>query len=298
MTSRGRWVMAGAGLLTLVLAGYRVIPNVAGFGSLIDTFAPWLGLGVPILILIAILQRAPLAVATVLVPALAWVLLFGGAWLPGPDGTARLTVASQNLLADNPDPGATVRELVADEPDLIALQEVTPQARETVAGALRAEYPQRVTASTVGLWSRYPIRSSRAFDTGLGWRRALRAEVELPEGLTAVYVVHLGSLRPGETALRDRTITQLASLVRVDPAERLIVLGDFNTASTDRAFGPLADQLTDAQADAGMGPGFTWPAVFPVVRLDHVLYRGLDAVAADTPRTPGSDHRAVTAAFA
>jgi vancomycin resistance protein VanJ len=76
-----------------------------------------------------------------------------------------------------------------------------------------------------------------------------------------------------------------------------VVLGDLNTAPTDRVFTPLTRLLRDAQADAGRGFGFTWPASVPVTRPDHVLYRGLTPTDAGVLRTPASDHRAVTAGF-
>lgn len=65
--------------------------------------------------------------------------------------------------------------------------------------------------------------------------------------------------------------------MRADSADRLVVLGDLNTATTDRVFDPLTRVLGDAQADAGQGFGFTWPAELPVTRPDHVLHRGTDA---------------------
>jgi vancomycin resistance protein VanJ len=46
--------------------------------------------------------------------------------------------------------------------------------------------------------------------------------------------------------------------------------------------GPLLKSgtgLVSAQAKAGSGFGFTWPATFPMVRLDDVLARGLAPVA-------------------
>jgi vancomycin resistance protein VanJ len=121
--------------------------------------------------------------------------------------------------------------------------------------------------------------------------------VAAPEGDLAVYVVHLGSARAGHTATRDETVAALAATVRADPADRLVVLGDLNTATTDRVFDPLTRLLGDAQAAAGQGFGFTWPAELPVTRPDHVLYRGLTPTTAGVVRTPDSDHRAVTAGF-
>ncbi|MFY1670920.1 endonuclease/exonuclease/phosphatase family protein [Plantactinospora sp. WMMB334] len=295
---RGWPFLIAVALLTALIAGHRLIPNVRGLGSLVDSAAPFLGLGVPLLGLAALLRRSWIALAAVLVPALLWVALFGTAWLPdGGGGSVRLRVASQNLRAGNPDPAATVASLAETGPDLIALQEISGDTREPVAGALVEHYPHRAAVSTVALWSRFPIREDVGVDTGLAWTRALRAVVAAPGGDVVVYVVHLGSARAGDTGTRDRTVATLADQIRQDRAERLIVLGDLNTATTDRMLEPLTELLRDAQADAGRGPGFTWPAAMPVTRPDHVLYRGLTAAYARVLHTPASDHRAVTAGF-
>jgi vancomycin resistance protein VanJ len=295
---RGGLILVATVIVTALLLGHRFIPNVRGLGSLIDTGAPFLGLGVPLLAVLAALRRSRIALAAVAVPTVVWVVLFGVSWWPsGGGGPARLRVASQNLRADNPDPAGTVAPLVASGVDLIALQEVTGGARTVLTETLRHEYPYQAVVSTVGLWSRFPIRDEAGVDTGLAWTRALRTVVAAPDGDVVVYVVHLGSARAGHTSVRDRTVDALATRLRSDPAERLLVLGDLNTATTDRVIEPLTELLRDAQADAGRGPGFTWPAPLPVIRPDHVLYRGLTAVSAEVVRTPASDHRAVTAGF-
>ncbi|SBT39529.1 vancomycin resistance protein VanJ [Micromonospora auratinigra] len=294
---RGLLVAALAGALAALLAGHRAVPNVHGLGSLVDSVTPLLGLGVPLLALAAALRRSRRALLAVALPAVVWLALYGGAWLPpaAAAGPAVVRVASQNLRAGNPDPAATVGAVADAGADLIGLQEVDDDDR--VGAALDRRYPHRAAVSTVGLWSRWPIRESRGVDTGLGWDRALRAVVAAPRGDLVVYVVHLGSARAGQTATRDETLTALAAAVRADPAPRLVVLGDLNTASTDRVFAPLVRLLHDAQAEAGQGFGFTWPAQLPVTRPDHVLYRGLTPTAAGVLHTPDSDHRAVTAGF-
>jgi vancomycin resistance protein VanJ len=295
---RGRLVVVGAVLLAAAISAHAWVPNVRGLGSLLDSAAP-LGVAlVPALGIAALVRRSrPAAVATLL-PALTWAAMFGSAWLStGTGGTAQLRVVSQNLRAGNPDSATTVRALVATDPHLIGLQEVDVRSRETVSHALQNRYPYRATASTVSLWSRFPIRAYAGIDTGLAWTRAVRAVVAAPGGDVVVYVAHLGSARIGDTATRDRTVAALARQVRADAADRLILLGDLNTAATDRVMLPLTDLLRNAQAEAGRGFGFTWPATLPVTRPDHVLYRGLTATSAGVLRTPGSDHRAVTAGF-
>jgi vancomycin resistance protein VanJ len=283
-------------VLAGVLAGHRAVPNVRGLGSLLDSAAPLLGLAVPVLAVAGLLRRSRLALLAVLLPTVVWATLYGQALLPaaGGAGPTALRVASQNLRAGNPDPAATVAALAVADADLIALQEVDD---DRAADALRGRYPHHVEVSTVALWSRYPIREYTGVDTGLGWTRALRAVVAVPPGDLVVYVAHLGSVRAGHTATRDETVHALAAAVRADTAPRLVVLGDLNTATTDRVLAPLTQLLGDAQADAGQGFGFTWPAELPLTRPDHVLYRGLTPTSAGVLRTPASDHRAVVASF-
>lgn len=302
---RGALLIVAAVLLAILIGGHGLVPNIRGLGSMIDSVTPLFGIAIPVLAVAALIRRSPRALVAVLIPALVWAVLYGGAWLPKgsddaqlPKGSdeAQLRVASQNLYAENPDPAGTVAALAADA-DLIALQEGVDGTLDAAAQRVAGSHPHHASKSTVGLLSRFPIKTFAGVDTGFAWTRALRAVVAAPGGDVVVYVVHLGSARISETATRDHTIARLTDAIRADSAKRVIVLGDLNTATTDRAMAPLADLLDDAQADAGWGFGFTWPSSLPIMRPDHVLYRGLTATKADVVRTPGTDHRAVTAGF-
>lgn len=286
-------------VVTVALAFHRSVPNVAGFGSVLDTAAPLLLLAVPVLIFGTVLARTKVAAVATLVPLLVWGLLFGRAWLPkGADqGATQLRVASQNVNAANPDPAATADAVAGTDADVVALVEVAEDLRGPTAETMTARYPNHVRVSTVELWSRFPIVDYAPVDTALGWERALRAVVDTPRGEVTVYAVHLGSARPGVTGTRDRSVRALADAVAADPTPRLVVLGDLNTAITDRVMAPLRDLVRDAQADAGRGPGATWPASLPVIRPDQIFYRGLTATMSTVVRTPATDHRAVVAGF-
>jgi vancomycin resistance protein VanJ len=106
--------------------------------------------------------------------------------------------------------------------------------------------------------------------------------VDTPEGPFVLYVVHLPQASLGDQGFakaRDAALARLVKTVRADHAAKLAVVGDINVAQTDRRFSDLTGLgLTSAQAAAGRGFGFTWPAEFPVVRLDDMLVRGADPV--------------------
>ncbi len=279
----------------LVIAGHGLVPDVRGLGSLVDTAAPWLGLAIPVLALGAFLARSKLAAVAIVLPLVVWLVAFGSAWLQSGGGSSDLRVANQNVDADNANPAATMRSVAGTHADVIGLEEVTASSAPVIATTLGDAYPYHVQESTVQLWSRYPISDFSGVDLGLSWTRALRAQVATPKGAVTVYVVHLASARAGQTATRDSTMDALVDRVRTDTSPRIVLLGDLNTASTDRVLTPLAHLLRDTQAAAGRGLGFTWPSAFPLTRPDHIMTRGLTTTQSSVVDTSGSDHRAIVA---
>ncbi|MFC9995156.1 endonuclease/exonuclease/phosphatase family protein [Nocardia sp. NPDC127526] len=304
-TGRGRLlVFAGASaLLTLLLLGHTAVPDIGGLGVALDTAAPWLVVLVPLLALIAFLCRSPAGAATTLIPLLVWAYSFGAWWAPvhgasGPAAADGVRIVSQNLFAANESPAATGRALVATDADIIAVEELGGADRAAVTRILDTAYPYREEIGTVALWSRYPTSDTTAADVGVGWKRGLRTHIATPAGDLVVYVVHLPSVRPGDTDARNRGLATLSGRLTAERAEHVVVAGDFNTASTDRHWDGFAPGYRHALSDAGSGPGFTWPAVFPVARLDHILVRGADIATASVLRLPGPDHCAVQATLA
>jgi len=136
-------------------------------------------------------------------------------------------------------------------------------------------------------------------DIDMGWPRALRARVDGPDGEFAVYAVHLASVRVDGTGFaveqRNRTIAALGAAVAEGPLGRIVLLGDLNGTVDDRGLAPLTSQLGSVHGEAGGGFGFSWPAEFPMARIDHVLTRGVTATEAWSLPATGSDHVPVAA---
>ncbi|MFF9714994.1 endonuclease/exonuclease/phosphatase family protein [Streptomyces sp. NPDC014603] len=302
LRARGRILAALAVLTAGLLTFHRVVPNSVGrLGSLLESFLPWLGLAVPLLLVLALIRRSALALVALLLPAAAWTHLFGGLLLPaGSPGPRDLTVVQHNVSDENPDPASTARALAAAEPDLIALQELLPEAVPAYEKALRSDYPHHEVRGTVGLWSKHPLTGARALDIkprGITepWNRGLRAEVRTPHGRVAAYVVHLPSVRIRPTGLasawRDESARRLGSAVAAEPVRHVILMGDLNATVHDRALTPLTSRLTTPPR----GFALSFPAAFPVARIDQVMARSATVHAIrNLPRTE-SDHVPVTA---
>jgi vancomycin resistance protein VanJ len=281
--------------LALLLIAHAWIPDVGGVALVIESGLPWLGLAIPVLLVVALVSRSKGAIAAALVPLVAWGVMFVPALLPLTPAAASastLTVASQNVEADSGTAAESATALAATGAQVIALQEMDDAARSSVDDVLSDAYPYSYGIGTVGIWSTYPIENAQMLDLGLGWQRGIAADLSTPVGLVSIYVIHAASARPDDHADRDTMLANLADYAGRDPNSRLIMMGDFNAGSSDRSLADLTSQLTEANQSGG-GLGFTWPSTFPLTRLDHVLTRGVDATSSTTLRAGASDHLAL-----
>ncbi|WP_340380415.1 endonuclease/exonuclease/phosphatase family protein [Streptomyces sp. SS7] len=298
---RGLVLAALALLLSLVMLLHSRIPNRFGnLGSLTETFLPWLGLFIPVLVLLALVRRSASALIALVLPAVVWLNLFGGLLSDKTGSGGDLTVATHNVNADNPDPSDTARDVAASGADVVALEELTASAVPVYEKALAATYKYHSVQGTVGLWSKYPLSGVEPVDIKLGWTRAMRATATTPEGEVAFYVAHLPSVRvklqAGFTARqRDKSADALGEAIADEPLSRVILLGDLNGTMNDRSLNAVTSQMRSTQGAAGDGFGFSWPASFPMARIDQILVRGVEPVTSWTlPRT-ASDHLPIAA---
>ncbi|MFI2435693.1 endonuclease/exonuclease/phosphatase family protein [Streptomyces sp. NPDC018693] len=298
---RGIALAAIALLLSLVMLLHARIPNRYGnLGSLIETFLPWLGLFVPLLLLCALLRRSATALIATVLPLAVWLNSFGGLLTDKTGGGGELTVATHNVNADNPDPSGTARDVAAAGADVLALEELKASAVPTYEEALAPTYRYHEVVGTVGLWSKYPISAVQAVDIKLGWKRAMRATVATPEGPVAVFVAHLPSVRvkaeAGFTAQqRDKSADALGEAIAAEALPRKILLGDLNGTMNDRALNAVTSQMRSTQGAAGSGFGFSWPVSFPMARIDQIMVSGVEPVTSWTLPATGSDHLPVAA---
>ncbi|MFD0267349.1 endonuclease/exonuclease/phosphatase family protein [Streptomyces sp. NPDC127106] len=298
---RGVVIAAFAVLLALVMILHAELPNSVGnLGSLTETFLPWLGAFVPLLLVGAVVRKSATALIAILLTAVVWVNLFGGLVTDKAGSGGNLMVATHNVDADNPDPRGTARSVAGAGADVLALTElkgsVVPVYEQVLAGA----YKYHAVEGTVGVWSKYPLSSSKPVDIRLGWTRAMRTTVETPQGRVAVFVAHLPSVRvklnAGFTAnQRDKSADALGAALAAEPLRKVVLLGDLNGTMNDRSLSEVTSQMRSTQGAAGDGFGFSWPAPFPMARIDQVMVRGMKPEASWTlPRT-GSDHLPVAA---
>ncbi|MFD7318725.1 endonuclease/exonuclease/phosphatase family protein [Streptomyces sp. NPDC059883] len=299
---RGRVLAALAVLTAALMVFHRAVPNSVGrLGSSLEAFLPWLGVAGVVLLCLALLRRSALALVALLLPVAAWTYLFGGLLLPGETSGARdLVVVQHNVSDENTDPAGTARTLADAEPDLIALEELMPPAPAVYEKTLAPDYPYHAVRGTVGLWSKHPLTGTRLLDIkprGITetWSRGLRTVVHTPHGEIAAYVAHLPSVRFRASGLasswRDESAGLLGEAVAAEELKTVILLGDLNSTVDDRGLAPLTSRMNVAER----GFAFSFPAAFPLARIDQVMARSGTVDHIRTLPATGSDHLPVAA---
>lgn len=190
------------------------------------------------------------------------------------------------------------------KPDLLAVQEVDSRNRTHRPApfqALREQFAghDMVAETLLGedgayghmLLSRWPMEDTAVHDLSVDRcepRSAIAARLQTPAGQLHVIATHLG-LKWRE---RQQQASRLAALVRARKGP-LVVMGDFNDWSWRgpvwRALSPLLPARTAHR---------TFPARFPVLRLDEIFCRPaglLGASRRDTAAAEASDHLPVVA---
>jgi vancomycin resistance protein VanJ len=296
-------------LLLAVLLGHRYLPDFMGFGSLIDTFLPWIFVPLALALPAALLSLKKWAIGICLLTCAVWAGDFGPTLMrSGGSGPADIRVLSQNVsVSDSGTTDLSGIALLAQErgADIVVLQGLSKNT-QSADQQVPARFGYHMAMYEFVVWSRFPIGAVQPVDLA-GGRPAepgqessaamvqatsgqfgglLRFTVDAGQGRqVTVYAVHLPQpslSHDGFGVARGAALEQLVDDVQAEKSPDLIVVGDLDVAQTDRAMGPLLKSgtgLVSAQAKAGSGFGFTWPATFPMVRLDDVLARGLAPVA-------------------
>lgn len=222
-----------------------------------------------------------------------------------PAGAEELRVLSANIHHGTAEPDALVNLVERFEPDLLSVQELTPDfARRLRMAGIERLLPETTLAvnrgvSGAGLYARLPL-APLAEPARFRFRMP-RATIRLPDG-TPLRVVGVHPFPPLHHRIEEWG-SALASLPATGGGAPWVLVGDFN-ATLD--FAALRDVLDHGYRDAGAvtGGGLepTWPQgelLPPPVTIDHVLaderIAVLDYAVEDLP---GSDHRAVYARLA
>ncbi len=274
------------------------------------SFTPYVALGSLLAALAIGLCRQwwPLGVSLGAAVALVISVAPRGIAAPPPEQhTAVITVMSLNMRIGGADPKSIVDLVREAHVDVLALQEFTPDADESLVAAglpdllqYRESHPE-LAASGSALFSRLPLTDGgRRVASPNGFDQAY-ATLALPGG-TAVVVESVHPVPPIGSEQTRRWAAGLRNQVRADaPGPRRILAGDFNATLDHFEFRQLLGTgYRDAAAEVGEGFTPTWPfygrrsLVTPRIALDHVLVPpGVGVREFHAVTMPRTDHRAI-----
>jgi endonuclease/exonuclease/phosphatase (EEP) superfamily protein YafD len=217
-------------------------------------------------------------------------------------GPRTLRVVTLNLRLGLADAASVVALLRDQRADVLAVQELTPQALQRLQQAgIDALLPQHYLdpaphASGVAIFSRLPLAEPR-YRMGFSLH-VISAVLALPGGGSLTFLSsHLVAPWPQSAGAWQTENARLGTLLG-QLGGCAIDAGDFNGTTDHAALRSLmrSGRVHDAATQAGALTLRTFPAdshLPPLAAIDHVLVRGLSARAAHSVHIRGSDHRAV-----
>lgn len=298
MTAR----VAGWVTLLAVLAGLiGQAGRFSGRADLVNFFAPaWLlagTLAATLFILVAKRGWSKLrGVAAIVILGMIALTLWPARTSPAADcGGDTIRLVQFNVLKDNKDVQPAIAWIKGTQADIVTLEEAAGEL--PILAALRTQYPYAVACvaalrcSTIIL-SRHPFVASGGLARGdpenRGGLSAAWATIASPAGPFTIVAAHLDRPWPWHSGPDD--VALLATFVRRQSAETMLVAGDFNRPAWSFQIARLTDDLGLARATDIR----SWPAITglpPVLAIDHIFFGRRWAIE-QISRGPalGSDH--------
>jgi len=286
----------------------RLLAIEVGVLAWVIALTPYVAVAAVVCALLAIASRSVVVIALALgcvVLQIAWVAPLYTKDSPPVAAGAALTVMTSNILVGRGDCDTVVGLVEERNVDLLAMQELTPDAVMRLRDAgLNQLLPYRwldESVAGIGIWSRYPLSDVPA-GSALGWP-VIGRHVAVPGlPLTFLAVHPAAPLTPDHTKWSQDQLRLRRALNSVPGP--VVVAGDFNATLDHKIMRDLQlDGFTDAAEATGSGVNATWPQgsrlPFPLVAIDHVMHRavGVAPVKVETATIPRADHRAVIATY-
>ncbi len=323
----------------LLIALYLVLRLIIGDGnprlSLVNNFAYFLFLPLPVLLVMGLFVRSRLALLRLLPIVAVFLVWIGPRFIPKPivsAGGRTIRVFTANTWSRNPHPETLETRLRESGADILCLEELTPDFAVNRLSHLEDLYPyQSIQADTTRAGdnftlSRYPIVSSEYVELGVPDVPApVRVVINVGGQYVAVYTTHLAWPVDDEAitvsglgfyaqvalgfddTVRNQQIDAFLEYLKTEPYP-YIVAGDFNTSDSSVTYNKLAAAMHDSFAEGGQGLGGSWPVARarglpawlpPLIRIDYIWHSdGLQTIHAWQGAETGSDHLPLLAELA
>lgn len=240
---------------------------------------------IPIVLLIALWLRSKHTIAFVILPIIAFLILYLPAFLPRsipPVEGTKVSLLTYNLRASNTNTEALDTILTNADADIVSLQEVSFEIGEHVENQWIEDYPYQIrftvedenpdyadelfllvddVAQYSGrlLLSRYPIEDDEVVLASVGTTLYIRAEININGDMLTVYNVHLPPPLPTNSLFNtDARHQGLVTALESIESENVILMGDFNMTDQSADYNLISEKYRDVFSTSQSGLGTTW----------------------------------------
>lgn len=284
----GRWAFVAFGILFLYLSTKRIIP-----------------------------KNLQILVSTTLV----FILMEYG-WNKFDEQTLRkegtdtqVSLMTYNLFFKNRSPRSSIQKIKESNPDILVVQELTPDMEANLNNSLGKIYPYKKTLALrgthgIGVYSKHRILTSQLLRNDSKLPFAQVVEIEINAKKIQLINAHLASpaiaventenflpLLASNYELREYQIQKVNSLIQEEEFDAQILIGDLNTTKYEPLFRKLKSNWVDLFDISGIGSPLNFPNssnTNPILTLDYILLRGnLNGIEAKVIEGGSSDHLAV-----
>ena len=165
-----------------------------------------------------------------------------------------LTILTFNIRGGNRDYAAVAATILAQNADVVLLQEIwaTPDRRLnpllTAAYPYQARYPVNPKRQSLAIYSRYPLLND-AFNFYAPESSYARLQIALSNQIVTLYNVHLVNpifgMNGFDPATSTEDVRQLLDFLASEPTP-LIVAGDFNMLDTSESYALLSARYVNS----------------------------------------------------
>lgn len=319
MTIKKRLIGIFFGLIALYGAGvtlYTLLQLTIGEQFVViawlNNLAYLLWSGAIILIIPCILFRRYKVILLLITPT----LVFSINYLPmyfersvdTPPVYQELSVLTYNINLAPPDLHGIAQDIREIDADIVAIQELTPNAGDVFEAELASQYPYRAFHPVRGFYgqgvmSKYPITDDTFWKIYLGHQRV---EIDINGEPIVLYNVHpVHHILPFwgfDVSRRTEEVDAFLDKASVETLPVLIV-GDMNMTDQSRDYQNITAHYHDSYKQVGYGMGTTFPAHLPIpslLRIDYVFHSDVfTPLTADVLYSSGgSDHRPLVVTLA
>ncbi len=229
----------------------------------------------------------------------------------------KLKIMTYNLSFRNQDMDSSCMIIEEADPDILFIQELTPEWSEKLSAAIGSHYPYQEKiilerSRGIGIYSKFRIRKSKVLNNSSGKPYAQIVELSTIDSELQLINVHLSSphiafkkINHFVTKYYNNYQTRKSELKAINGyADKgrsrfdcQIFVGDFNTLKYEPIFKQQLKKWVDAFDHSGNGFGFNfpnWKQIIPLATIDYILLRGnVKCLNFEVMSGGGSDHLAL-----